>query len=482
MSKSQFDNFVNGKWLAGHETTVNINPSNLDDTIGEYTLADAAQVGMAVEAANAAQPTWAGAGLEKRYTVLKSIGEELMARSVELGRELSREEGKPLAEGVGEVYRSGQFFTYYAAEVHRQIGDTADSVRPGIEIDIRREPVGVVGIISPWNFPMATAVWKIAPALAFGNAVVWKPAVLVPHSAWALAEIFARHSDVPAGTFNLINGKGSVAGQALIDSRQIDALSFTGSYEVGQKVLMATAKNMVRCQLEMGSKNALVVMEDANIDTAISAAVAGGYSGSGQKCTASSRLIVHEAIHDRFVAALADKLRTMNVGPALDENTQVGPVVDAESLSRIENYITAAERDGAVRICGGDRVQAATQGYFLSPALLAETDNAMPINRKEVFGPVACVIKARNFEHALALTNDTDYGLTAGIVTESLYYAHEFKRRVEAGCVMINLPTAGTDYHVPFGGRKASSFGPREQGQYAREFYTEVKTTYVNAG
>ncbi|MDA3920557.1 MAG: aldehyde dehydrogenase family protein [Salinisphaera sp.] len=482
MNTGPYLNWIGGEWLAGNTTTTNINPSDLSDTIGEYALADAGQVESAVEAARSAQRSWAETGLEKRYQVLHAIGDELMARSAELGRELSREEGKPLAEGKGEVYRSGQFFTYYAAEVLRQMGETADSVRPGIEIDIRREPVGVVGVISPWNFPMATAVWKIAPALAFGNAVVWKPAELVPHSAWALAEIISRQADLPAGTFNLIIGKGSMVGQALIESKRIHAVSFTGSLAVGQKVLLATAKNMVRCQLELGSKNALVVMDDANLDTAVQAAVAGGYSGSGQKCTASSRLIVHEAIHDRFVEALADKLRAMTVGPGLDEATQVGPVVSAQALAGIEAHIQAAEKAGAKRLCGGERVNAATDGHFLSPALLVDTDNTMTINREEVFGPVACVIKARDFEHALALTNDTEYGLTAGIITESLSHAYRFKREAQAGCVMVNLATAGTDYHVPFGGTKASSFGTREQGQYAREFYTEVKTTYIKAG
>ncbi|MES1937247.1 aldehyde dehydrogenase family protein [Salinisphaera hydrothermalis] len=474
-------NWIGGEWLAGATTTTNINPSNLDDIIGEYALADAAQMETAIDAARTAQRSWAATGLEKRYQVLRAIGDELMARSNELGRELSREEGKPLAEGVGEVYRSGQFFTYYAAEVLRQMGETADSVRPGIEIEIRREPVGVVGVISPWNFPMATAAWKIAPALAFGNAVVWKPAELVPHSAWALCEIISRQADLPPGTFNLVNGKGTVAGQALIESKHVHAITFTGSLEVGQKVLAATAMNMVRCQLELGSKNALVVMDDADLETAVQAAIAGSYSGSGQKCTASSRLIVHEDIHDRFVEALTRRLSTMNVGPSLDETTQIGPVASADARSRIEAHIAGAEQAGATRLCGGERVQAASEGYFLSPALLTDTDNHMTINREEVFGPVACVIKARDFEHALALTNDTDYGLTAGIITESLSYAHRFKREAEAGCVMINLATAGTDYHVPFGGRKASSFGTREQGQYAREFYTEVKTTYVNA-
>lgn len=481
MSTNPFLNWIDGDWVAGEQTTTNINPSDLSDTIGEYALANAGQVESAIEAARSAQPAWAGAGLEQRHKVLKAIGEELMARSGELGRELSREEGKPLGEGVGEVYRSGQFFTYYAAEVHRQMGETADSVRPGIEIDIRREPIGVVGIVSPWNFPMATAVWKIAPALAFGNAVVWKPAELVPHSAWALTEIISRQADLPAGTFNLVMGRGSEAGQALIDSKRLHAVSFTGSLAVGQKVLMATAKNMVRCQLELGSKNPLVVMDDADLDTAVAAAVAGGYSGTGQKCTASSRLIVHEQIHDRFVEALTDKLQSMKVGPALDEATQVGPVIDGDALARIRSDIAAAEQAGATRVCGGEAVQAATEGHFLSPALLTDTDHSMEINRKEVFGPVASVIKARDFEHALELANDTDYGLTAGIITNSLDHAHRFRRGVEAGCVMVNLATAGTDYHVPFGGRKASSFGPSEQGQYARDFYTEIKTSYIKA-
>lgn len=481
MNARPYLNWIGGEWTAGQNSMTNINPSDLKDRIGEYTLADAHQVESAIEAARSAQRSWAATGLEKRYQVLHAIGDELMARSEELGRELSREEGKPRAEGIGEVYRSGQFFTYYAAEVLRQMGETADSVRPGIEIDIRREPVGVVGVISPWNFPMATAVWKIAPALAFGNAVVWKPAELVPHSAWALCEIISRQADLPAGAFNLINGTGPIAGQALIESKRIHAITFTGSLEVGQKVLVATAKNMVRCQLELGSKNALVVMDDADLDTAVQAAVAGGYSGSGQKCTASSRLIVHEAIHDRFVDALAERLRSMIVGPGLDVTTQIGPVVSTEALSRIEAYIAGAVDAGATCLCGGERVKAASEGYFLSPALLTDTDNSMTINREEVFGPVACVIKARDFEHALALTNDTDYGLTAGIITHSLSHAYRFKREAEFGCVMVNLATAGTDYHVPFGGRKASSFGTSEQGQYAREFYTEVKTTYINA-
>lgn len=482
MSAGRYDNLIGGEWVAGDTTTTNINPSDTTDVLGEYAQASSAQVQAAIAAAGQAQPAWHAAGLEKRHGVLRAIGDELKQRSAELGRELSREEGKPLAEGVGEVYRSGQFFDYYAAEVHRQMGETADSVRPGIEIETRREPVGVVGVISPWNFPMATAAWKIAPALAFGNAVIWKPASLVPHSAWALTEIISRQADLGAGVFNLVMGSGGEAGEALIQSEHVHAISFTGSLDVGRQVLIATAQNMARCQLELGSKNALVVMDDADLDTAVNAAVAGGYSGSGQKCTASSRLIVHEAIHDRFVDALAARLRDMRVGPALDDGTQVGPLADAPALDSVESYIAQAETDGATRVCGGERVAAASDGFFLSPALFTDTRNDMTLNREEVFGPVASVIRVRDFDEALAVTNDTPYGLTAGIITTSLRHAHAFKHGAEAGCVMVNLATAGTDYHVPFGGRKASSFGTREQGQYAREFYTEVKTSYINAG
>jgi aldehyde dehydrogenase (NAD+) len=473
--------YIGGEWVAGGDPVANINPSDTADVIGHFSQANAALMHQAVAAARGAQRAWAATGLEARHGVLMSIGRELMERSEELGRELSREEGKPLAEGVGEVYRSGQFFQYYAAEIHRQIGDTADSVRPGIEVDIRREPVGVVGVISPWNFPMATAAWKIAPALAFGNAVVWKPANLVPGSAWALTEIISRQAGFPPGAFNLVMGSGSEAGEALINSPDIDALSFTGSLEVGRRVAAATAANLVRCQLEMGSKNALVIMDDADLEVAVDAALAGGYSGSGQKCTASSRLVVHEAVHDAFVAALSERLRSLQVGPATERSTQMGPVADGRQMERVLEYIDLGEREGATRITGGEPVQCARPGFYLSPCLFTDTDNAMRINRDEIFGPVASVIRVADFGEALAVANDTDFGLTAGIITRSLAWATEFRRRAEAGCVMVNLPTAGTDYHVPFGGRKASSYGPREQGQYAREFYTAVKTAYTRA-
>ncbi|NVK44305.1 MAG: aldehyde dehydrogenase family protein [Oceanospirillaceae bacterium] len=480
MSDSIFRNYIAGEWVEGKGTIANISPADTSDVIGHYAQADAAQTEAAIEAAIKGQEAWQQSGLEQRYSVLMAIGDELIARKDELGRVLAREEGKTLAEGVGEVYRSGQFFHYYAAEVLRQMGETADSVRPGVEIETRREPVGVVGIITPWNFPVATGAWKIAPALAFGNAVVFKPANQVPASAWALTEIISRQG-LPAGTFNLVMGPGAEVGNVLINSRRINALTFTGSLETGRKVAAATAVNLVKCQLEMGSKNALVVLDDADLETAVECAVNGAFFGTGQKCTASSRLIVTEGIHDRFVEAVIERMRKLVVGHPLKEGVHIGAVADGRQMEQNLKYLEIAKQEGATLAFGGEVISEETEGYFLQPALFTNTRNEMTINREEAFAPIASVIKVKDFEEALATLNDTHYGLTGGIITQSLKYASEFKRRAKTGCVMVNLPTAGTDYHVPFGGRKDSSFGPREQGAYAKEFYTLVKTTYIRA-
>ncbi|MBP0048250.1 aldehyde dehydrogenase family protein [Marinobacterium sp. AK62] len=480
MSESIFRNYIAGEWVEGTATVANISPADINDVIGHYAQADKAQTEAAIAAAIQGQEAWQKSGLEQRYSVLMAIGDELIARKDELGELLAREEGKTLAEGAGEIYRSGQFFHYYAAEVLRQMGESTDSVRPGVEIETRREPVGVVGIITPWNFPTATGAWKIAPALAFGNAVVWKPANQVPASAWALTEIISRQC-LPAGTFNLVMGPGSQVGDVLINSRDINALTFTGSLETGRKVAAATAVNLVKCQLEMGSKNALVVLDDADLDNAVECAVNGAFGGTGQKCTASSRLIVTEGIHDRFVEAVKARMQKLVVGHPLKAGVHIGAVADARQMEQNLEYLELAKREGGELVYGGEVLQEDTEGYYMQPALFTGTTNDMRINREEAFAPIACVIKVKDFEEALSTLNDTNFGLTGGICTQSLKYATEFKRRAKTGCVMINLPTAGTDYHVPFGGRKDSSFGPREQGAYAKEFYTVVKTTYMRA-
>ena len=474
-------NYIAGEWVAGETAIENRNPSDVTDIIGSYAQASTAQLDTAFDAARAAQKIWSRTGLEARQTILMQIGNALMARADELGELLSREEGKPLAEGRGEVYRAGQFFTYYAAAVLRQIGDNADSVRPDIEIDVRRDPVGVVAVVSPWNFPTATAVWKIAPALAFGNAIIWKPANLVPASAVALAEIIAS-TDLPAGLFNLVMGAGSSIGDALVNSAAIDAITFTGSVETGRRIAAGAIANMTRMQMEMGSKNALTVMDDADIDLAVACAVNGAYGGTGQKCTASSRIIVHNAVHDQFVDKMLAATKALQVGHALEEGTQIGPVVSDTQLAENLDYVALAKSEGGEILCGGERLSLAHDGFYMAPCLVAGTHNDWRVNREEMFAPIACIMRARSYDEALNIVNDTPFGLTAGIITKSLARASHFRRNADTGCVMVNLPTAGTDYHVPFGGRGDSSYGPREQGQYAVDFFTSVKTAYIASG
>lgn len=479
---SEFRNLIGGEWLPGVGATRNINPSDLADVIGEYAQADVAQLDAAVAAAQAAFAAWSASGIQVRSDALERIASEILARREELGELLAREEGKTRAEAVGEVSRAGQIFRFFAGECLRVGGESLPSVRPGIGVEITREAVGVVGLITPWNFPMAIPAWKIAPALAFGNCVVLKPADLVPGSAWALSDIIAR-SGIPAGVFNLVMGSGRLIGEAMVQHPGIAAISFTGSVGVGARIAQQAAAQapLKKLQLEMGGKNPQLVLDDADLAQAVELSVQSAFYSTGQRCTASSRLIVTEGIHDRFVEALAERMSRLRVGHALRADTDIGPVVSQAQLEQDLAYIEIAQAEGARRICGGQRLQRETEGYFLEPALFSETSAAMRINREEVFGPVASVIRVKNYEEALAMANDTSFGLSAGIATTSLKHASHFKRHAQAGMVMVNLPTAGVDYHVPFGGRKGSSHGPREQGRYAAEFYTTVKTAYTLA-
>lgn len=474
-------NLIAGEWLAGENELENRNPSDLSDLIGMFAQAGPDQLDTTLDRARLAQTEWSAYGLERKQAVLMSIGNELMARAEELGTLLSREEGKPFAEGKGEVYRAGQFFTYYAAECLRQIGENADSVRDGIEVDVRREPVGVVAVISPWNFPTATASWKIAPALCYGNAVVWKPANMTPASAVALTEIIEKQ-DIPKGLFSLVMGAGRSIGQRLVESPKVNAITFTGSVPVGKGIASAAIQNLTKVQMEMGSKNALAVLDDADLDLAATLALGGAFGGTGQKCTASSRLIVHENVHDAFVDKLVAGAEAMKVGHALEKGTQMGPVVSAEQLQENLSYVELGKSEGAELACGGKRLERPHEGFYMSPGVFLNTTNGMRINREEMFAPLTCVIKVGSYDEALATVNDTNFGLTSGIVTKSLARANHFRRNARTGVVTINLPTAGTDYHVPFGGRGDSSYGPREQGKAAAEFYTTVKTAYISAG
>jgi alpha-ketoglutaric semialdehyde dehydrogenase len=480
MSAPQQSNYVNGQWVPGTTWSKNINPSDLSDVVGEYAQADQAQTEQAIAAARAAVPAWANFNVQARADMLDKIGAEILARKDELGRLLSREEGKTLPEGVGEVVRAGNIFKFFAGEVLRRTGELVPSVRPGVDVEVTREPLGVVGIISPWNFPAAIPAWKVAPALAYGNCVVFKPADLVPGSAWAMAEIISR-AGLPAGAFNLAMGRGSVVGEALVNDPRVDAISFTGSVETGRKIAQKAVARMAKFQLEMGGKNPLVVLDDADLKTAVESAVNGAFFSTGQRCTASSRLIVTKGIHNKFVDALAERLKGLVVDDALKAGTHIGPVVDKNQLNQDLFYIEEGKKEGAKLSYGGKVLKREKEGFYLEPALFVDTRSTMRINREEIFGPVASVLAVNDYEEALQLANDTPFGLSAGIVTSSLKHAAHFRRNSQAGMVMVNLPTAGVDYHVPFGGRKGSSYGPREQGRYAVEFFTTVKTAYVAA-
>ncbi len=475
-----FRNYIGGEWVDSGDHAANINPSDLDDVVGHYAQATADDVVAASAAAREAFSTWSLTTPQQRFDVLDAAGSEILARKADLARLLAREEGKPLAEATMEVNRAGQIFKFFAGEAVRITGDVVDSVRPGMTVEMTREPLGVVGLITPWNFPIAIPAWKIAPALAFGNAVVVKPAELVPGCTWELVSILER-AGLSAGVLNLVMGPGSEVGRAIVESPDVDAVSFTGSVGVGTHIAERCVATHKRVQTEMGGKNPMVVLDDADLALAVESCVNGAYFSTGQRCTASSRLIVTDGLHDAFVDAVVERMRNLKVGHALDPDTVIGPVVDQRQLDQDLSYVSVAGEEGG-QVVGGELVNCRTKGFYLSPALVTGTTNDMRINREEVFGPVASVVRVPDYDAALEAVNDTEFGLSAGICTTSLKYASHFKRHARAGMVMVNAPTAGVDYHVAFGGTRASSYGPREQGQYAREFYTVVKTAYVNPG
>jgi acyl-CoA reductase-like NAD-dependent aldehyde dehydrogenase len=469
--------FIGGERVTGAAAKESENPSDTRDIVAQYPTGGSAEVDAAVAAARQAFPAWAEASPEVRSDYLDKIGELILKRRDELGRLLSREEGKTAPEGIGEVARAGRIFKYFAGEALRVHGQNLRSTRPGVDATTSREPIGVFGLITPWNFPIAIPAWKSAPALAFGNTVVIKPASPTPATAAALADIIYE-ADVPPGVFNMVFGDGEV-GNAIVKHPGIDGISFTGSQRTGAKVGAAAMERQVRVQLEMGGKNPLVVLDDADLERALMCALDGAFFATGQRCTASSRIIVAEGIHDRFVEGLAARAAALRVGDALDPTTQMGPIVNEAQMKTTLSYVDIAKREGGRIVTGGERLILGKPGWYVSPAVVAETSQDMRVNAEEIFGPVASVIRVKNYDEALAVANSGEFGLSAGIVTTSLKYARNFQRAVRAGMVMVNLPTAGVDYHVPFGGSRKSSYGAREQGFAAVEFYTQTKTTYI---
>ncbi|MEN8336442.1 aldehyde dehydrogenase family protein [Acinetobacter baumannii] len=480
MSSVMKTSYVNGEFVVcqGTEDILeNLNPSNPSEIVDRFARADEALTQQAIAAAKAASKEWANSNPQLRADILDRIGTEILERREELAKLLSLEEGKIFKEALGEVDRAGRSFKFYAQEALRAVGEKYNSVRDQVGIDVYTQAVGVVGIISPWNFPIAIPAWKIAPALCFGNTVVFKPAELVPSSAWALAEIISR-SGLPAGVFNMLIGPGRKVGDTIIRSPDVNAITFTGSEGTGRQVAEIAASRLVRVQLEMGGKNPLVVLDDADLETAVDVALQGSFFSTGQRCTASSRVIVTSGIYESFIKRLEEKTRSLKIGDAAKAETDIGPVVDSKQLKQNLTYIQAGLDEGATLLCGGEHLQSEEGGFYFTPAIFTDVKSEMRIYREEIFGPVLCVLKVENYEEAFAAAEDTPFGLSAGIVTTSLKYAEDFKRRSSAGMVMVNLATAGVDYHVAFGGNKGSSLGPREQGTYARQFFTKVKTTY----
>lgn len=473
----KFDNFIGGRWHKSSSYVRNINPAKFDHCLGEYASGDANDVDLAVVAAQNAQPGWFGGGPQLRHDVLLKASQIILDRKAEIGRMLAEEEGKTLPESIGETVRAAQIFDFFAGEALRQSGDALPSVRPNVDVIIEREPLGIVGLITPWNFPIAIPAWKAAPALAFGNAVVLKPAELTPGCAHLLAQVL-QEAGCPDGVFNLVMGAGSKVGARIVEHPNIDGISFTGSVPTGRKIGAACLENGKQVQLEMGGKNPMIIADDADLDVAISASINGAYFSTGQRCTASSRLIVTEKVHDQFVERLIKETQALIVGDPLDERTQIGPVVDKGQLDQNLKYVELAKSEGC-EVFGGERMS--ETGYYQRPAIFVGASNQMRVSQEEIFGPCASVIKADDYDAALTLANDTQFGLSAGICTQSLKTATHFRKNAKAGMVMVNLPTAGVDYHVPFGGAKASSFGPREQGSAAKEFYTKSKTSYLFA-
>ncbi|GAA1324320.1 aldehyde dehydrogenase family protein [Leucobacter albus] len=479
MTNSKFPLLIDGQWVNGDLSVENRNPSDVSDLIGHFDTASRAQTETAIAAANHAARGWARTSPFERAEILQRAGELIIGERERLGRLLAREEGKPLADAIAEATRAGKTFQYFASQVAFEEGITLHSGRERVRIHTRSRPVGVVGIISPWNFPLAVPSWKIAPALGAGNAVLFKPAESVPGSAWELSRIL-HHSGVPAGVFSLVAGSGATVGELFATHPDVDAVSFTGSTLVGRRLLAAAhSVGGKRIQAEMGGLNPLIVADDADLEIALDAIVDSSFGSTGQRCTASQRIIVMSGIHDQLVDALTHRLRDVRVGHALDPTTQMGPVANEAQFGTNLQAIQLAQREGAELLIGGEALERPSQGYFMSPALLVAGRPEMSINREEVFGPVACVSRVDEFDEALYAANNVPFGLTSGLITSSLARSERFQQQAEAGLITVNASPAVSELHAPFGGAKASSYGPREQGPRGLEFYSTSSTHFV---
>jgi acyl-CoA reductase-like NAD-dependent aldehyde dehydrogenase len=477
-----FQNYVGGQWIEceSKKTFADINPANTEETVGTFQASSVSDATAACEVAAKAQPGWAALPAPRRGEYLFKAAELLESRLAKLAEEMTREEGKTLPESQGEVKRAINIFRYFGGEGARQFSYQIPSERENVFCYTLRKPLGVVGLITPWNFPSAIPAWKMAPALVAGNTVVIKPASLAPLSALRLVEAL-HEAGVPGGAANFVTGSGGTVGNAIVEHAAVRAVSFTGSCEVGNSLHEEVSRRRIRVQLEMGGKNPTVVLKDADLDYAADILVNGAFFSTGQKCTACSRAIIEKTVYDALVEKLVAKTKKLKVGNGLEPGIAIGPAVDAAQLERDLQYIEIGKSEGAKLLCGGNRLTggAYDKGYFIEPTIFDGVTPNMRIAQEEVFGPVLALMVANDFDDAMRLANGVKFGLSASIVSKDLTRVHQFINRIEAGLITVNLPTAGVEYQLPFGGTKESSLGMREQGPAALDFYTETRTVYL---
>ena len=478
-----YSNFINGKWLKSESsrTVSNLNPSNIDDVIGEAPLATRTEARTAVEAAAEAFAGWRATPAPTRGRIVAKAARLLEEHKEELAQILTREEGKTIAESRGELQRSINVADFCAGESRRLNGETIQSELPLNFAYTLKQPLGVVACITPWNFPVAIPIWKIAPALVAGNSVVFKPATLTPATAVRIVELF-EEAGIPPGVLNLIIGSGSEAGDEIINHRAVKAISFTGSNGVGIRLYEQASRRGAKVQCEMGGKNPVIVLEDADMDLAVESTAQGAFGSSGQRCTATSRAVVVDQVADEFVDRLAKRARTMRLGAGVDPQTEMGPSVDEGQFKTVLSYIDIGKEDGATLVCGGTRAKenGLDKGYFVNPTVFDHVTPDMRIAREEIFGPVLSVLRVKNFEEAMRVANDCEYGLSSSIFSNDASRIFRFVEEIETGMTHVNSPTTGGEAHIPFGGTKGTGIGDREQGSTALDFYTELKVVYVD--
>jgi acyl-CoA reductase-like NAD-dependent aldehyde dehydrogenase len=478
-----YRSFIGGEWIdsTSGKTLPNINPADTRDLIGEAQMCTREEARSAVEAAYNAFKEWKRTPAPVRGRILTKMSRLMEQHKEELAQLLTREEGKTIGEARGEVQRATNVMEFCAGETRRLNGETIQSELPDNWAYTIKEPHGVVGLITPWNFPVAIPVWKIAPALAAGNTVVFKPASNTPSTAVRLVELF-NEAGVPAGVLNLVLGSGSEAGEEIVNHPAVRAISFTGSSEIGFQLYAQIAKRGIPFQAEMGGKNPVVVLEDCDIDLAVEHTAAGAFGSTGQRCTATSRAVVVNSIADAFVEKIVARAKAYRLGPGADESSEIGPSVDESQFNTVLKYMDIGREDGATLICGGGRAtgEGLDNGYFVEPTVFDNVTPDMRIAREEIFGPVLSILRVKDLDEAMTVANDSEYGLSSSIFSNDYNDITRFVNEIESGMTHINSPTTGGEAHIPFGGIKATGIGAREQGSTALDFYTELKVVYVD--